>query len=73
MMKSALSIQQATTSGDNASTTQSINLYNGVPLPFPRCHNKLMPTSKMRCYLHLMTKLNYFNGTITWGIFPSPY
>jgi hypothetical protein len=40
-------------------------------LTLPHCHNKLMPTKKMRCYLHRMTKLNYLDGTIAWGIFPS--
>jgi hypothetical protein len=56
----------------DAAANQPVNLSNGVPLHVLHCHNKLMLTRIMRLYLHLMTKLNYFDGTTTWDIFPSP-
>ena len=57
--------------GGDAATTQSINVKCGF-LTFPHCHNKLVLTRKMRRYLHLMTNLNYFDGTTACGILPSP-
>jgi hypothetical protein len=72
MMTNALSIQQATTSGGNAVTTQPMDMFNKVHSHFHHSHNKPMPTRITRLYLHLMTKLNYFDGTTTWGILPFP-
>jgi hypothetical protein len=64
--------QQATISGGNGVTTQQIDLFNEIPSPFHHCHNKPMLTRIIRLYLHLMTKLNYFDGTTVWGMLPSP-
>ncbi len=41
-------------------------------LTFSPLPQQLLLARITRLYLHLMTKLNYFNGTTVWGMFPYP-
>jgi len=60
-------IQQAITSGGNASRIMTMNPFNAVHLPFLRYRTNPMPIASMMPCCPLMTKPNFFDGINGWA------